>query len=145
MWILRTLSPAFLPTDWWTSPTKRPAQTLTGACPCLPTGAATTRRFSTDTMICRTLHCSIRSMTWKWLAGQIERPTSNMSASLSCIVPCRNAQEYLSETIANALAEGADELVFVDDGSTDDSAAIATAPAGPARYPRQAAVGAGAA
>jgi glycosyltransferase involved in cell wall biosynthesis len=68
-----------------------------------------------------------------------------MSASLSCIVPCRNGQDHLAQAIASALAEGADEVVIVDDGSTDDSAALAAAAVGPVRILRQAARGAAAA
>jgi glycosyltransferase involved in cell wall biosynthesis len=68
-----------------------------------------------------------------------------MSVSLSCIVPCRNAEDYLAQAIASALAEGADEVVIVDDGSTDDSAAVAAAAVGPVRILRQAACGAAAA
>jgi glycosyltransferase involved in cell wall biosynthesis len=68
-----------------------------------------------------------------------------MIARLSCIVPCRNAQDYLAQAIASALAEGADEVVIVDDGSTDDSAAVAAAAVGPVRILRQAEQGAAAA
>lgn len=68
-----------------------------------------------------------------------------MIAGLSCIVPCRNAQNYVAETIASALAERADEVVIVDDGSTDDTVAVAAAAVGPVRILRQAAQGAAAA
>ena len=45
---------------------------------------------------------------------------------LSVIVPTLNAAAALPATLA-ALTEGADEIVIVDGGSTDDSAACATA------------------
>jgi glycosyltransferase involved in cell wall biosynthesis len=68
-----------------------------------------------------------------------------MVANVSCIVPCRNAQAYLAQAIASAVAEGADEIIIVDDGSADDSAAVAEAAVGPVRLLRQAKLGAAAA
>jgi glycosyltransferase involved in cell wall biosynthesis len=68
-----------------------------------------------------------------------------MTTRLSCIVPCRNAEAYLAQAIGSALAEGANEVVIVDDGSTDDSAAVAAAAVGPVRILRQARQGAAAA
>lgn len=46
-------------------------------------------------------------------------------------IPCYNGAAYLEETIRSVLAQSrpADEVLVIDDGSTDDSAAIA------ARYP----------
>jgi len=68
-----------------------------------------------------------------------------MIAGLSCIVPCRNAQSYVAEAIASALAERADEVVIIDDGSTDDTIAVAAAAVGPIRILRRAPLGAAAA
>jgi glycosyltransferase involved in cell wall biosynthesis len=68
-----------------------------------------------------------------------------MPAAVTCIVPCRNAQAYLAEAIANAVTEGADEVIVVDDGSTDASAAIAASASGPVRVLRQIGQGAAAA
>ena len=68
-----------------------------------------------------------------------------MIAGLSCIVPCRNAQSYVAEAIASALVERADDVVIVDDGSTDDTIAVAAAVVGPVRIVRQEPQGAAAA
>lgn len=65
-----------------------------------------------------------------------------MAPGVSCIIPCRNGQRYLGQAIASAVAEGADEVIVVDDGSGDDSAAIAQAAAGPVRLLQQAPLGA---
>src|ERR1700677_2835420 len=95
--------------------------------------------------ICRTWRCSIPSMMWRGRAGPIARPISSMPAAVTCILPCRNAQAYLAEAIASAVTEGADEVIVVDDGSTDASAAIATSAPGPVRVLRQTGQGAAAA
>lgn len=50
-------------------------------------------------------------------------------ASLSVVIPCYNAEAYLAEAIDSVLMqrEVAAELIVVDDGSTDESAAVASA------------------
>jgi glycosyltransferase involved in cell wall biosynthesis len=68
-----------------------------------------------------------------------------MEAGVSCIIPCRNGQAYLLAAIASAVAEGVDEVIVVDDGSTDASAAIAQSACGPVRVLCQAGQGASAA
>lgn len=46
---------------------------------------------------------------------------------VSIIIPCLNGERYLAESLESALAQthGAVEVVFIDDGSTDGSLAIA--------------------
>jgi glycosyltransferase involved in cell wall biosynthesis len=46
---------------------------------------------------------------------------------VSVVIPCRNAAPWLAETLQSALAQdlAASEIIVVDDGSTDESAAIA--------------------
>ena len=71
----------------------------------------------------------------------MKRPT------ISVIVPVYNAQRYLAEAIQSILAQGRqpDEIIVVDDGSTDGSAAIAGKFADKIRFFQQENKGAGAA
>lgn len=59
--------------------------------------------------------------------------------SISVITPCYNGARYLGETIESALAQTQPplEVIVVDDGSTDDSAAIAESFGPPVRVIRQ--------
>ncbi|WP_128923514.1 glycosyltransferase [Bradyrhizobium guangxiense] len=52
----------------------------------------------------------------------------NTAASVSVVIPAKNAAAYVGETIASALAKaGVTEVIVVDDGSTDDTLAIVRA------------------
>jgi len=59
--------------------------------------------------------------------------------SISVITPCYNGAKYLRETIESVLAQTYPplEMIIVDDGSTDDSAAIAESFGPPVRVIRQ--------
>lgn len=52
---------------------------------------------------------------------------SNVANTISVVIPAWNAARYVAETIASIQAQTRrpDELVVVDDGSTDDTAAVA--------------------
>lgn len=60
-------------------------------------------------------------------------------SSVSVIIPCYNGAPYLRETLESALAQTHTplEVIVVDDGSTDDSAAIAESFGPPVRVIRQ--------
>ncbi|MFW6060755.1 MAG: glycosyltransferase family 2 protein [Phycisphaeraceae bacterium] len=57
---------------------------------------------------------------------------------VSCIIPAHNAARYLEETVASVLAQTrpVDEIVVVDDGSTDDTARLAESFGAPVRCER---------
>ena len=59
------------------------------------------------------------------------------SPRVSVIIPCYNHGRYLPEAVASVVAQtfGDWELIIVDDGSTDDSAAVAEQLI--ARHPQQ--------
>lgn len=50
---------------------------------------------------------------------------SNLVPGLAVIIPCHDSAQTLAVAIESARASGADEVIVVDDGSRDDSAAIA--------------------
>jgi glycosyltransferase involved in cell wall biosynthesis len=58
---------------------------------------------------------------------------------ISLLIPCYNAAPYLAETVASAWAQTRppDEIIIVDDGSTDASAAVAENLTPPVRLIRQ--------
>jgi Glycosyl transferase family 2 len=60
-------------------------------------------------------------------------------SSVSVIVPCHNGAEFLAHAIDSILAQthAALEILIIDDGSTDDTAAIAAQYPAPVRYIRQ--------
>jgi glycosyltransferase involved in cell wall biosynthesis len=60
--------------------------------------------------------------------------------AVSVVIPCYNAARFLRETLASALNQTCRplEVIVVDDGSTDDSAAIAESFGPPVRVMRQA-------
>lgn len=62
-----------------------------------------------------------------------------MSADLSVIMPLYNCEPWVEEAVRSVLenADGLLELIVVDDGSTDASAAIVAAMDGPVRLIRQ--------
>ena len=48
-------------------------------------------------------------------------------ASVSVVIPCFNQAQYVGEAIESASQQNLPvELIVVDDGSTDDSAAVAS-------------------
>jgi glycosyltransferase involved in cell wall biosynthesis len=59
--------------------------------------------------------------------------------TVSVVIPCYNGAKYLRETLESALAQTHPvlEVIVVDDGSTDDSAAIAESVGPPVRVIRQ--------
>src|SRR3972149_3633636 len=63
----------------------------------------------------------------------------SFSRSVSVVIPCYNGAVYLHETIESALAQTHSplEVLVIDDGSTDDSAAIADSFGSPVRVIRQ--------
>jgi glycosyltransferase involved in cell wall biosynthesis len=62
-----------------------------------------------------------------------------MSESMSCIVPVYNGARFLGEALDSILAQTMPpaEIIVIDDGSTDDSAATAERYASRIRYVRQ--------
>ncbi len=64
--------------------------------------------------------------------GGDRRPT------VAALIPVWNGAAYLAEAIESVVAERVDEVVVVDDGSTDDSGAIAERFGPPVRCLRQA-------
>ena len=55
-------------------------------------------------------------------------------ADVSVIIPVFNAERHLASTLASVARQQPLEIIVVDDGSTDGSAAIAARAGGPVRY-----------
>jgi GT2 family glycosyltransferase len=72
---------------------------------------------------------------------------SHSRRSVSVVIPCYNAEGYLRETLDSVLGQTCTplEVIVVDDGSTDESAAIAESYGHPVRVISQRNQGAGAA
>lgn len=68
-----------------------------------------------------------------------EHDAREARATVSVVIPCYNGAAYLRETLESALAQthAPLEVIVVDDGSTDDSAAIAESFGPPVRVIRQ--------
>jgi glycosyltransferase involved in cell wall biosynthesis len=65
--------------------------------------------------------------------------------SVSVVIPCYNHAAFLGEALESVAGQTwpADEIVVVDDGSTDETAEVAARFGSPVRYVRQAHVGIG--
>jgi len=63
-----------------------------------------------------------------------------MPITISIVTPCYNGARYIKETLQSALAQTHPplEVIVIDDGSTDDSAALAAEAGPPVRVIRQA-------
>ncbi len=68
-----------------------------------------------------------------------------MSADVSVIVPAHDAETYIAEALQSVLTEGPGEVLVIDDGSRDETAAVAAALGAPVRVITQANAGPGAA
>ena len=55
------------------------------------------------------------------------------TAIVSVVIPCLNEEEPIAGVVTEVLAQGADEVIVVDNGSTDATAERAAAMAAPAR------------
>ncbi len=66
-------------------------------------------------------------------------------SSISVVIPARNAGAFLAEALDSVLAQGLEnpEILVVDDGSTDDTAAVASGYGRGVRLIRQPAAGSG--
>ena len=50
---------------------------------------------------------------------------SSGNKTVSVVVPCLNEEEAIGDVVRELLSEGADEVVVVDNGSTDRTGAVA--------------------
>jgi glycosyltransferase involved in cell wall biosynthesis len=49
------------------------------------------------------------------------------TCTVSVVIPCLNEEEPIGDVVRDVLAQGVDEVIVVDNGSTDATAALATA------------------
>lgn len=77
------------------------------------------------------------------VAGMASIVTSRKNPTISCIVPVYNSERYLAEALESILAQSYQpiEIIVIDDGSTDASAAIVKKFGKGIRYQRQANAG----
>ena len=63
----------------------------------------------------------------------------NAGLAVSVVIPCFNAERYIGEAIESVLSQTVpgDEILIVDDGSSDDSAKVIAQVASHVRYFRQ--------
>src|SRR5258708_34118703 len=54
--------------------------------------------------------------------GASEMRLPNTSAIVAVVIPCLNEQEPIGEVVREVLAQGADEVIVVDNGSPDATA-----------------------
>jgi glycosyltransferase involved in cell wall biosynthesis len=74
------------------------------------------------------------------LGAREDRTTVTTVGSISVVIPCFDKGPWIGDTIRSALAQTrpVDEVIVIDDGSTDDSAAIAESFGPPVKVVRQA-------